>query len=355
MNNLDANELVTLVVERIKQEYSLDPHMFSDSSLALKSELVVRDAIYTLMDTGDIPKGDIVYSEKSHQFPDIVLKLESGFSLGIEVKSSSSANNSWSINGNSVLGSTSVAVDDMYIVFIKYNAKNGFDIKHARYQDSIADVVVTHSPRYKIDLNIDSAKTFFHRSGIDYQDIQNSDNPISLITDYFRKEGKTAWWLGDDSDEKSSSATILSWRDFDKSEQKKILGQAFVLFPELLSRKRVDKYFRLAQWLVAKYSIVSSSLRDSFTAGGRASITYKQSVLYSAPRMYQTLFDKQKDVKVAFSELDINELQEFWTSYHPTEDNIEARKKHWYQLISTHEDEIHLLNFIALLFEIDVP
>lgn len=359
MDSFDPKNLVDLVVQKIRKEFDANPLIFTKSPLASTSELVVHHAIKDLMDKGVWPKGEIVYSEKSHQFPDIVVEFENGYLLGVEVKSSSSTKSSWSTNGNSVLGSTSIKVDDIYIVFIKYNVENGFDINYARYQDSIADVVVTHSPRYRIDLNLDPAKNFFNRSGIDYQELKNSNNPISLITDYFRKEGKTAWWLGDDNNEKFSSATILSWRDIEDPMIQRIYGEAFVLFPEIINGPLRKKYIRLAKWLAAKYSIADSSLRDKFSAGGRTTINYLKNgtdtVIEDAPKVYKTLFENQDAIKLAFTQLELAELQEFWTNYNPAVDSIESRKKHWYLSVENNGCNEQVSDYVRTLLEINIP
>jgi len=118
------------------------------------SEVVIGEEQYNCV---------IDYTEGGHVFPDVVYTFDNEYKFGIEVKSSINANapdDSWSILGNSILGSTRVDVADLYILFIKVN-KNGCFVKSARYEDSVSDVVVTHSPRYKNQLMSKAGRIIF--------------------------------------------------------------------------------------------------------------------------------------------------------------------------------------------------
>lgn len=217
-------------------------------------EILVKDAIIKVCKTLKI-ECQVEYVEGGHSFPDIVCRFSETSALGIEVKSSiqpKSNNNSWTILGNSILGSTRVDVDDTYIVFMKLN-KNGTYIKCKRYEDAVADIVVTHSPRYKIDLMQNSCDSFFNRSGISYNDLKGAENPIGLITNYFKSEGLSAWWLAE-----SSPAVIRTWDEIDDDLRREIISKAFILFPELFGSSSI-KYKRLAKWLVTNYSITDTS------------------------------------------------------------------------------------------------
>lgn len=227
-------------------------------------EVLVKDAIIQVCETLKI-ECQVEYVEGGHSFPDIVCRFSETSVLGIEVKSSiqpKSNSNSWTILGNSILGSTRVDVDDTYIVFMKLN-KNGTFIKCKRYEDAVADIVVTHSPRYKIDLMQNSCDSFFNRSGISYNALKGAENPIGLITNYFKSEGLSAWWLAE-----SSPAVIRTWDEIDDDLRSEIISKAFILFPELFGSSSI-KYKRLAKWLVTNYSITDTSLRDRFSAGGK--------------------------------------------------------------------------------------
>src|SRR5690554_4813980 len=169
------------LIKRMKEEVASKNLSFRASNLSGQSEIAVKDLLDKFKQENIFNIDEIIYKENSHQFPDIIVKFDQGYSLGVEVKSSSTQKSGWSINGNSIVGSTSVDVDETYIVFIKFNSVYGFDVRCAPYQDSISDVVVTHSPRYKIDLDVTPEDSFFNKSGIPYEDIKNSNEPIALI------------------------------------------------------------------------------------------------------------------------------------------------------------------------------
>lgn len=356
---LDKDKLLGEIAECIRKNQEEGVTKFQKRNLDKIAEAAVFDAVnQVLLKSGKIDY-EILYTENSHQFPDIVIQFREGMSMGIEVKSSSSNNNSWTINGNSVLGSTSIDVDDMYIIFIKYN-ESGFSLKYASYPDSIADVIVTHSPRYKIDLNIDKSQNFFKKSGISYQQLKSSENPIELITKYFREIGKTAWWLGSNQ-EQMVSATILSWSDLSSDQIAEIYGQAFVLFPELFAQSG-KKYQNLAKWLVAKYSVLDSSLRDRFSAGGQVTLSLDvcfkdraDNKIFQAPKVFETISQYQDEVIKAMNSLSYSELSEFWVDYQPKEDSLYDRKRYWAEQISRYVQDEALRRYLFALIKISLP
>lgn len=362
MDGERAEVLVGQISQKIRDNVNSGMLSFEKKGLAVKSEFAVYNAIQELVNENSLNCEDIIYLQDGHQFPDIVIKFPNGYSLGIEVKSSSSSGKGWSINGNSVLGSTSIEVTDIYIIFIKFNDSIGFDLKYATYEDSVVDVVVTHSPRYKIDLDVnleeDPSKNFFNRSEISYEDLKKSDNPIAIITEYFRKQGKVAWWLGDSSGNNATSATLLSWNDIDPIIANDIYGEALVLFPEIINGESRTKYKNLAKWLAAKHSIIDSSLRDKFSAGGRIPtlVTLGFFTIKDAPQIYGKITYQLASIERAFMHLDKAELQSFWPDYQPTdtEDTPMFRKKYWYQMLSLTESE-EKLDYLQSLLKIDIP
>ena len=341
----------TKFVEDIKNEIismsKREPNRFTSKLSPTESEKIVVEASETIIKNQGI-KCQIDYTEGGHGFPDIVYTLNSTERYGIEVKSSTSSNsseNNWTILGNSILGSTRVDVLDIQIMFIKINKKGTF-VKNGRYSDSVADVVVTHSPRYKINLDQEPTESFFFRSGISYEDMKNSENPISLVTEYFRNRGETAWWLSE-----STSAVIKEWSDLDLIEQNKIYGTAFVLFPELLSSNSSIKYKRFSKWLVSTYSVVDSCLRDKFTSGGKVNLLAGGNIFESLPRVFKNFQDHFSEFENALEALDIVELQKYW-NYNPHSDSLDSRQEYWIEEVRNnilHNDQ-NALKFVLSLF-----
>lgn len=331
MNTQEFSLFIDKIIEELyrKEQQS---NIFKDKDLSIFSEQIIYDISLDLFKQNKI-QCNVKYFKGGHQFPDITYTFSSGQMFGIEVKSTKSSGNGWSINGNSILGKTGVKVLDTYIIFIKYN-KKGLEIRTRRYEDSISDIVVTHSPRYKIDLSISTNNTFFKKSGISYSQINNSDDPIKLIVNYFSEKGETAWWLPNETIDKTSPAIICSLSEFKQREPlllDEIYGKAYVLFPEILFvTNNQYKYNNLAKWLMKNYSITDASLRDKFSAGGKTYITIQNFVstqLY--PRIIYNLQQKSSFVKKAFDSISIDEIETHWPDYIIKKDNITERHYYW--------------------------
>lgn len=293
-------------VGHIEQELKQHLNNVDSKTSPTDVEILVRDAIIQVCKTLKI-ECQVEYVEGGHSFPDIVCRFSETSALGIEVKSSiqpKSNNNSWTILGNSILGSTRVDVDDTYIVFMKLN-KNGTFIKCKRYEDAVADIVVTHSPRYKIDLMQNSCDSFFNRSGISYNTLKGAENPIGLITNYFKSEGLSAWWLAE-----SSPAVIRTWDEIDDDLRAEIISKAFILFPELFGSSST-KYKRLAKWLVTNYSITDTSLRDRFSAGGKVKKRVNlRNILM--PQIIHRVEEYKDNILYWLNTVSLDELAESW-------------------------------------------
>ena len=311
-------ELFAEFVEKVRQYLedlsNTNPAVIAACKSGEDFEVCVRDAAAAVLAREGI-QAEIQYEQGSHVFPDVVLVFANGEKYGIEVKSSTSTSSkNWKINGNSVLGSTKEDVVDTYIIFGKTAIGNqGFRCK--RYEDAIANVAVTHSPRYAIDMEIASGETFFAKSGLTYKQISESKDPIGQITAYFRSQGQHAWWLAE-----STPAAIRMLSDIPAEERKALIGYCFAHFPEIFSSSST-KFSRCAMWLAAEHSIVSSSLRDNFSAGGK----YEYLDYGKIPRIFDTLEECKQYVIAALNDASIEQLCEDWRL--PFEDEFRTYNK----------------------------
>jgi hypothetical protein len=293
-------------------------------------------------------KCEIQYAQGSHTFPDIVYSSEDGSSYGIEVKSIRSKGGRWTTNGNSVLASTSKITDETYIVFFKITP-NDVLVRGKRYEDSVKEVVVTHSPRYSIDLDIPQEQSFFRESGIDYDTIKNSSDPIKEITDHYKSKGYKAWWLSD-----STPAAVKSWRDLSTKEQDHLIVHAFAYFPEIFGKGQ-NKYQKLSQWLVTEHSIADASLRDRFSAGGKVTITIKGERFIDIPRVFGNLSKYSPSVKLAIKNSESDFLKEIWGINEVSD--LKDQKLHlWINLVMESQlylpssEQIKIRNLLEKLF-----
>lgn len=327
MSYIDFQSFVEKVCQTLEAISASTPHRIAACKSGEDFEVCVVEAIQTTL--GDLGLSATVhYTPGGHAFPDIVIEFSDGEKYGIEVKSSSSATSkSWKINGNSVLGSTKESVIDTYIVFGKTAIGNqGFRFK--RYEDAVANVAVTHSPRYAIDMDIAPGETFFDKSGLTYKQISESENPIGLITSYFKSQGQRAWWLAE-----STPAAIRMYADLSIAEQSELLGYCFAHFPEVFSNSS-QKFHRSAMWLVTDRSVVSPSLRDSFTAGGRVDIETYGATYENLPQIFNNLRNYRSAFISALEEASVDELREDWDYHWPIQDSLAAKLKAWISVTS---------------------
>ena len=322
-------EFVAFVCERLYQISEDDPQQITSCRSGEDFEERVFVAANDVIRLNHI-SAIAHYTPGSHVFPDIVIEYSDGDKYGIEVKcSTSSTSRSWKINGNSVLGSTKEDVIDTFIVFGKTKPGNiGFRFK--RYEEAISNVVVTHSPRYLIDLDVSEEDNFFNRSGLSYQQVNDSDNPIGLITEYFRRQGQRAWWLAE-----STPAAIRMFSDLSRREQSEMIGYCFAHYPEVFS-SGTKKYSRSAMWMVTERSVVSSSLRDNFSAGGKVNITTPSSAYQNLPRVFLSLLNHRNDVIRELRNAESKSLHEDWfmgeytpATALPDMDEFDSRVEYW--------------------------
>lgn len=295
-------ERVCLALEELSQE---NPERVAARNTGEKFEACVAEAVQEVINA-NYHGATIHYTPGSHAFPDIVVEFVGGERYGIEVKSSSSATSrSWKINGNSVLGSTKENVLDTYIIFGK-TARGNQAFRYKRYEEAVANVGVTHSPRYLIDLDVTPEETFFAKSGLSYQEISQSDNPIGLITDYFRSQGQKAWWLAE-----SDSATLRLFGDLPAREQDSLIGYCFAHFPEIFSSGS-KKFSRCAIWMIMDRGVVSTSLRDNFSAGGRVDIHVSGETYCDVFRVFKSLQKHRVAVRRELSLATSDKLRDDW-------------------------------------------
>lgn len=239
------------------------------------------------------------------KFPDIIANKF----YGIEVKTTTQ--NHWKTTGNSVLESTRVEdVERIFMLFGKLGKP--IEFKCRAYEECLSEVVVTHSPRYLIDMNLEKGKTIFDKINTPYDTLRQKQNPIKPITDYYKsklKPGQDLWWIQDT--EQASNLVINIWNNLNQKEKQEIKNRAMVYFPEVFSN-RGDKFARLAIWLVTKESVVCPNIRDLFTAGGKDDYLIKNKTYKNIPRIYIKLFENIDSVLEVLINTSSIELTEYW-------------------------------------------
>ncbi|AKG15979.2 hypothetical protein [Moraxella bovoculi] len=235
------------------------------------------------------------------KFPDIVA---CGY-YGIEVKSTTG--DKWVSLGGSILESTRVqGVERIFITF----GKLGGDIKFISrpYEDCMETISVTHYPRYKINMTLQSGETIFDKMKISYDDLRNMENPIKPVADYLKQglpKGKRLWWA-DYKDEDGHPPVLSLWTKLTQEEKRKYTAMAFALYPEILGNRN-DKYHDLSLWLVTNYSVVNNNIRDTFSAGGMVEVNQIR-----LPAVFGKMRDHKELIQKILNEFSSECLAGFW-------------------------------------------
>lgn len=254
---------------------------------------------------------DSIVKVSGQRFPDIV----AGKYFGVEVKSSKDVN--WITLGGSINESTRIEdVERIFLTFGKLVAPVEF--KSRPYEECLSEVVVTHYPRYKIDMSLKNGETIFDKMNISYDELRKKENPISDVIRYYKqnlKKGERLWWM-DDHDEQSServdtsSAKVRLWKTLEQNEKQKLIVCGYAFFPEILGSNQ-DKYDNLSLWLVSKYGIVSTSMRDTFSAGGKVYMTVN-GISQLVSRSVYNLFDNFQQIKEQILIASNETLKDVW-------------------------------------------
>ncbi|MBN2611985.1 MAG: hypothetical protein JXB00_10555 [Bacteroidales bacterium] len=264
------------------------------------------------------------------KFPDIIAKKY----YGVEVKTSKQDH--WTTTGNSVLESTRVeGVERIYMLFGKMVSP--FDFKCRPYEECLSEVVVTHSPRYLIDMNLSAGQTIFDKLAIPYDTLRTSTNPIKPILDYYRqflKAGDEVWWL-DQDEPKSTGLIIKSWNNLLSGERNRLIASAMVYFPEVFSNSP-DKFNRVATWLINHHGVVCPNMRDPFTAGGKGTLLWKGKLYKDVQRVIINMAELLESIKASLTDTDKMTLNQYWGI------KVDDKFNTWIELVASNCDYMGL-------------
>ena len=258
------------------------------------------------------------------KFPDIVAKKY----YGVEVKTTKS--NQWKSTGSSIAEGTRVdGVERIFMLFGKMVSPVEFMCKP--YEECLSEVVVTHSPRYLIDMKLAQGQTIFDKINIPYNDLRKQDNPIKTILDYYKKQlktGDTVWWLDQESTQ-NSNLIIRVWNNLSIGERKGFMVKGYSYFPEIVSKKG-NKFNDFAVWLSARQAIVCPNVRDIFSSAGQGEIVFKNIIYPKIPKVVIRLIENIEFIKKEIFQTENQLLSEFWG----LEVEDENKLKIWFELVS---------------------
>jgi hypothetical protein len=256
----------------------------------------------------------------TYAFPDIIAN---GY-FGVEVKITTKDH--WTSTGNSVLETSRIEeVERIFIMFGKLGGEP--DVRYRLYQECLPEISVTHSPRYRINMDLPKGKSIFDKMGISYDDLRTSGDTIQKIKSYYRKQlkdGEGLWWIDEESE--SPSPVIKQFRTLEPQSKERFKVDCMILFPELFKSRA--NYERAATYMITEFGAVSTSLRDAFSAGGQQEVLVAREKR-SVSQMFSQLHAYA--LKIASR---INDIDEVLLKFYWRVSSIEINRiKQWKELI----------------------
>lgn len=327
----DFKSLTSLMLQSLKEESAVDPNKYLQAG-GVRLEKIAYDFL-TEHAVGTPFEGSITLKSGQY-FPDIIAHQF----YGIEVKTSKS--NQWTSTGSSVAEGT--REEDIERIFMLFGRLcNPIDFMCRPYEECLSEVVVTHSPRYLIDMRLKSGETIFDKMKLPYDELR-SDNPIQKVLNYYRGKyvkDTRPWWLGGDEEERAD-CFITDMTELTLAKRRELISECFCLFPELLGRSH-SKYKRVVIYLVSQ-GYVSSNLRDYFSAGGKAMISHNGKS-YEVPKVVRRLMKHMDLIPDMLSRMNATKLFSNWG------ETVEAdRLSQWVRLVDRESKQLDGINDFPL-------
>ncbi|MCY8516672.1 hypothetical protein [Bacillus atrophaeus] len=289
---------------------SLKNRIESDNSIfqSVNSGMDFEKYVIRNLDELKINRNDFGFKHNGpHSFPDLTIKFPDGSLFGLEIKFSGSGN--WYSKGNSVFETHSnkendeeLAYKEIYILFGRkpkpQENKTNCEIRYSTYSNSIKKIEVTHSPRFAINMSNEKQDIF---TVINPKDtylkfrMKSPSEKNEFIKKYFSKLTKNnnqdKWYI---TNEDETQIKPMNFSRLNRTEKSRILSESFILFPYDLFQKEAD-YSEVGANMITRHFVYSTSLRDSFSAGGKIQIFENSDIRY--PKILNTFREKQEDIK----------------------------------------------------------
>lgn len=266
------------------------------------------------------------------KFPDIIVSQR----YGVEVKSSK--DEKWITLGGSVNESTRVkGIEKIFLTFGKLI--DPVEFRTRPYEECLSEVVVTHFPRYKIDMNLERGQTIFDKMGTTYDAIrQPPHETVHKIVNFYKKklrDGESLWWTGSQGNPEENTSAPMTVRlsgKLSKEERDVFVAQGFAFFPSIFSSGS-KKYENFFLWLATNHGVLAS--RDFFTAGGCKDMTIGKLTFSKVPRKLINLYVHRRAVLASINEASDELLCETWG----VSDLRSSRLEQWIQIVLENFEE----------------
>lgn len=239
-------------------------------------------------------------------FPDIQIQK----SYGVEVKKTTT--DKLAVRGNSIFENSRVpGVKDIYVI-MGYNTNKNPEVEWRKYEEAIGDIVVTHSPRYKIDFSLKQGQSFFEKIGVPYDKFRllSQEEKMQHVRNSYTEQGKKdLWWLI----QQDVPINYRYFTDLTQEERKQFMGEVFFLCPQVFGEGN-DKFSAVGIYALAK-GIIYHSWRDQFSSGGSLLIgKFKYPQIVKRAKLHLPY------IQEAAENLDDSLLEQFWGATPPPEE-----------------------------------
>ena len=241
---------------------------------------------------------DLIKHHGGHSFPDVSLEFSG---IGIELKGSSSNRK---FNGNSVVAST--MIPNLKKIFLFYWIGSIGEVGYKDYFECVSSPVVTHSPRFQLDIDLDPKDSMFGNTPDKVGDIDkiifsssgiDSGKIIKWMADNSKKRGETPWWISTDESLPSGSTGLVKCTNLAPNKRRAFMKSAFLAFPQIFDKTSRDKYNGLFEWAIVAKSVLST--RDDYSAGGKVAI--------NLPMFCDRQIEVPQVIKVAIDSLSVGD------------------------------------------------
>lgn len=365
MSSIDlekVNQILSIAVQKGNEILQTNKAPAYGDSLVCENFLVslLKDACTSLgLDE------TLISHHGGHSFPDVTLR---NTHYGIEIKGAKAHR---SFNGNSVIAST--MKPGLKKVFLMYWIGDDKEVGYRNYFECVATPVVTHSPRFQLDIDLELNKSMFG-SGEDkvglVEDIIfsgdsiDSEKIIQWMANKAKSKGESPWWITTDESVPAGSTGLSKFSNLSTDKKNNFLKEALLAFPKVFDKTSPTKYNGLFEWAIQKKSVYTT--RDDYSAGGKVEIilpSFSQSPVL-VPQVIQVATEAFRgDSKIYINELENSNK----TKYSTTQSFLDAYKlvlesnlKHIYEDVKDGDkgnigsNEFALLLATYLIFQIDV-
>jgi len=311
MSSIDlekVHQILSLAVQKGNQILQTDKAPIYGDSIVCENFLVslLQDACTKLgLDE------TLISHHGGHSFPDVTLR---NTHYGIEIKGAKAHR---SFNGNSVIASTMRT--GLKKVFLMYWIGDDKEVGYRDYFECVATPVVTHSPRFQLDIDLAPSNSMFG-DGADkvglVEDIIfggksiDSEKIIQWMANKAKAKGETPWWIATDESLPVGSTGLSKFTNLSIDKRNNFLKEAFLAFPKIFDKGSNTKYNGFFEWAVQKRSIYTS--RDDFSAGGKVEISIPS--FSSSPILVPQVIQVATDALQDKSKIFLNELENSTTN-----------------------------------------